>query len=72
MNIIDLAKPTTNKGAAVDVDPLSHGGKGVEGPQELSELFDFGNTPSGLDLSEFMVPGDLDFLNAFDLGRVAF
>ena len=54
------------------MDPSSHSDKGIEGSQELSELFDIGNTPSGLDLSEFMVPGDLDFLNEFDLSRVTF
>lgn len=41
-------------------------------PRDIADLFDYGNTPSGLDLSEFMVPGDLDFLNAFDMSRAAF
>ena len=48
-----------------------HGAPMMAEPISFSELFDYGNTPSGLDLSEFMVPGDLDFLNAFDMARVA-
>ena len=66
------AEPAGTDTASVDAGQAPHDGNGIESPVELPGLFDLGSTPSGLDLSEFMVPGDLDFLNAFDMNRAAF
>lgn len=71
-NVPDSTQPLGNNGTPANANPLSHAAPGISSPRDAPDLFDLGNTPSGLDLSEFMVPGDLDFLNAFDMSRVAF
>ena len=47
-------------------DVVSRPEKGFMAALMDPSLFNHGQTPTGLDLSEFMVPGDLDFLNFFD------
>lgn len=48
-------------------DQQSHVAGASMGPGLLSHE----TTPLGVDWSEFMVPGDLDFLNTFDLNTFA-
>lgn len=70
---VDSTQPMGDSGVPVQAGQQSH----AAGPASNTStstgpgLFDHGNTPLGLDWSEFMVPGDLDFLKTFDVNTFA-
>ncbi|PKS07195.1 hypothetical protein jhhlp_005796 [Lomentospora prolificans] len=67
--VLDALNSTTSadmNGTGEISDVVSRPEKGFMAALMDPSLFNHGQTPTGLDLSEFMVPGDLDFLNFFD------
>lgn len=68
---VDSTQSMGDSGVPVQAGQQSHAAGPASNTPIGPGLLDHGNTPLGLDWSEFMVPGDLDFLKTFDVNTFA-